>query len=142
MYIGLLFCVQGYKLLYMHRYRQIQTIYISSFETVYLDHMYLFSICFFACIFIAIFIRINVQQSMHLHSFAPICTYAASTKHENKQIYPVNIYIWSIYMFSRPNICMYGLHICIYSDKYSCTQIKLHIYIYIYIYTCSARPSL
>ena len=29
--------------------------------------------------------EIDVQQSMHLHSFAPICTYATIKKHANKQ---------------------------------------------------------
>ena len=47
-------------------------------------------------------------------------------------------------MFSRLNICIYALHICIYSDLYPCAPIKLHTYtyIYIYIYICSARPQI
>ena len=42
---------------------------------------------------------IDVQWSMHLHSFAHIYTYAASNKHKNKKISIENIYIWSIYMY-------------------------------------------
>ena len=43
-------------------------------------------------------------------------------------------------MFSRLNICMYGLHICIYSDLHPFKLTKLHIYIYIYIYIQHKTP--
>ena len=95
-----------------------------------------------------------MQQRVHLHLFAPICTYAAFKKNENTQINMENIYIWPIYIFSSLNICIYGLYICIYSDLYPCAPTELHIYIYIYrqidryiyiyiyIYICSTRPQI
>ena len=79
-----------------------------------------------------------MQQSMHLHSLAPICIYTALKKHANTQINMVNVYVWPIYLFSRLNICIYGLHICIYGDFYPSTPTKLHIYIYIY----SVKPQI
>ena len=80
-----------------------------------------------------------MQWSMHLHSFAHIYTFAASNKHKNKKISIEYIFMVYIYIFVRLNICMYGLHVCIYSDKYSCVLTKQHLYIYIYI--CSVRPN-
>ena len=70
----------------------------------------------------------NVKQTMHLHSFAPIFTYAVFKKHAHKQINMENIYMWPKYLYSRLNVCIYSLHICIYSDLYPCIPTKLHIY--------------
>ena len=87
---------------------------------------------------------LDMQQSMHLHQFAPICIYAAWKIHKYKQLNMENIYIWLIYMFSRLHICIYALHIRIYGNKCPCTQsaiLHIYIYIYIYIYICSARPN-
>ena len=39
-------------------------------------------------------------------------------------------------MFKRLNICIYGLHVCIFSDLYPCTPTELHIHIY------SVRPQI
>ena len=45
-----------------------------------------------------------------------------------------NIYILPIYKFTRLNICVYGLHICIYGGLYLCIPTELDIHI------CSTRP--
>ena len=82
----------------------------------------------------------DVQQSIYLHQFALICIYAACKEHIYIQINMANIYIGPIYMFDRLYICIYALHIHIYSNIYPYTQSTLHIYIYIYICICSTRP--
>ena len=80
---------------------------------------------------------IDMQWSMHLHLFIPICLYTASNIHVNNQVSMANIYkyiyiylyIGYIYIFSRLYMCIYALHICIYGDIYPCIQTELHIYI-------------
>ena len=75
-----------------------------------------------------------MQWSIYLHQIALICIYSACNLHKYTQINMENIYIGPIYMFFRLHICIYALHIRIYSNIYPFAQSALHIYIYIYIY--------
>ena len=66
-----------------------------------------------------------------------ICTYLNLFAHMQQSISMQtgqknmeNIYILPIYMFTRLNICVYGLHICIYGGLYLCIPTELDIYIY------------
>ena len=61
--------------------------------------------------------------------------YANNKEHIHNQIKAENIYMGSIYMYSRLVLGVYGPYICIYSDTEACAQNGANIYIYIYIYT-------
>ena len=87
---------------------------------------------------------VDVQQSMHLHLFAPICTYSAFKKHANKQINMGNniyIYIACIYVFKAQYIYIY-VYIYAYIVIYTLAHQESCIKIYIYIYICSAKPQI
>ena len=60
--------------------------------------------------------------------------YANDIMHIHIQIKAENIYMASIYMYSRFVLGLYGLYICIYGDLEACSQSGANIYIYIYIY--------
>ena len=66
--------------------------------------------------------------------------YANDKVHIHKQIKAANIYMGSIYMYTRLGLGVYGPYTCIYTDIEACMQsganVYIYIYIYIYIYTC------
>ena len=62
----------------------------------------------------------------------PKYIYAKDKMHINIQIKAENIYMASIYMYTRLVLGSYGLYICIYADIEACTQSGANIYTYIY----------
>ena len=57
--------------------------------------------------------------------------YANDIMHIHIQIKAENIYMASIYMYSRLGLGLYGPYIGIYADIEACTQSGADIYIYI-----------